>query len=244
MWNYTNQFKEEIEAGLDLGIRTGKSADELSRDLRMFLKYPDKLFRMVRDEHGELKLSKNAAAFHPGQGVYRSSYKNARRLAVTECNMAYRSSDHLRWQQMDFVVGIEIEPSDTNHPVPDICDDLKGKYPKDFKWTGWHPHCRCHATPILKSEDEVIEDNNRIIRGEEVSPDSVNTVLGIDHPTGQKGQVSDGLQRFNSWIEDNRERAKGWASMPYFVRDNPNYVKNFRVDIYSPAEKPITQALP
>lgn len=242
VWNYTNQFKEEIEAGLDLGIRTGKSADELSRDLRMFLKYPDKLFRRVRDEHGELQLSKNAAAFHPGQGVYRSSYKNARRLAVTECNMAYRSSDHLRWQQMDFVVGIEIEPSDTNHPVPDICDDLKGKYPKDFKWTGWHPHCRCHATPILKSEDEVIEDNNRIIRGEEVSPDSVNTVLGIDHPTGQKGQVSDGLQRFNSWIEDNRERAKGWASMPYFVRDNPNYVKNFRVDIYSPAEKKFTRA--
>ena len=21
----------------------------------------------------------------------------------------------------------------------DICDDLKGRYPKDFKFTGWHP---------------------------------------------------------------------------------------------------------
>lgn len=211
VWNYTNQFKEEIELGLDVGIRSGLSADEISRDLRMYLKYPDKLFRRVRDEHGNLQLSRNAAAFHPGQGVYRSSYKNARRLAVTETNIAYRTADHLRWQQMDFVVGIEIEPSDTNHPVRDICDDLKGKYPKDFKWTGWHPHCRCHATPILKTEDEVAEDNNRIIRGEEVSPDSVNTVGGLP-------------SNFTEWVQDNFDRF-GKGSVPYFITDNGKYVE-------------------
>lgn len=210
VWNYTNQFKDEIELGLDIGIRGGKSADEISRDLRLFLKYPDKLFRRVRDEHGELQLSKNAAAFHPGQGVYRSSYKNARRVAVTECNIAYRTADHLRWQQMDFVVGILIEPSDTNHPVRDICDDLKGRYPKNFKWTGWHPHCRCHATPILKAEDEVAEDNNRIIQGGEVSPDSVNTVT--TPPDG-----------FVKWIEENGSRideARKHDTLPYFIKDN------------------------
>lgn len=210
VWNYTNQFKDEIELGLDVGIRGGKSADEISRDLRLFLKYPDKLFRRVRDEHGELQLSKNAAAFHPGQGVYRSSYKNARRVAVTECNIAYRTADHLRWQQMDFVVGILIEPSDTNHPVRDICDDLKGRYPKNFKWTGWHPHCRCHATPILKTEDEVAEDNNRIIQGGEVSPDSVNTVT--TPPDG-----------FVKWIEENGSRideARKHDTLPYFIKDN------------------------
>lgn len=210
VWNYTNQFKDEIELGLDVGIRGGKSADEISRDLRLFLKYPDKLFRRVRDEHGELQLSKNAAAFHPGQGVYRSSYKNARRVAVTECNIAYRTADHLRWQQMDFVVGILIEPSDTNHPVRDICDDLKGRYPKNFKWTGWHPHCRCHATPILKTEDEVAEDNNRIILGGEVSPDSVNTVT--TPPDG-----------FVKWIEENGSRideARKHDTLPYFIKDN------------------------
>lgn len=210
VWNYTNQFKDEIELGLDVGIRGGKSADEISRDLRLFLKYPDKLFRRVRDEQGELQLSKNAAAFHPGQGVYRSSYKNARRVAVTECNIAYRTADHLRWQQMDFVVGILIEPSDTNHPVRDICDDLKGRYPKNFKWTGWHPHCRCHATPILKTEDEVAEDNNRIIQGGEVSPDSVNTVT--TPPDG-----------FVKWIEENGSRideARKHDTLPYFIKDN------------------------
>lgn len=211
VWNYTNQFKEEIELGLDVGIRGGKSADEISQDLRLFLKYPDKLFRRVRDEHGELQLSKNAAAFHPGQGVYRSSYKNARRVAVTECNIAYRTADHLRWQQMDFVVGILIEPSDTNHPVRDICDDLKGKYPKNFKWTGWHPHCRCHATPILKTEEEVAEDNNRIIQGGEVSPDSVNTVSSLP-------------SNFTDWVKDNQERIERASSVPYFITDNSTYI--------------------
>ena len=60
VWNYTKQFKEEIELGLDLGIRGGLSADEISRELRSYLKHPDMLFRRVRDEHGVLQLSKRA----------------------------------------------------------------------------------------------------------------------------------------------------------------------------------------
>lgn len=140
VWKYTNAFKREIELGLDLGIRTGESAAQMTRSLRQYLQHPDKLFRRVRDKHGNLKLSKAASEFHPGRGVYRSSYKNARRLAATETNIAYRTSDHLRWQQMDFVVGIEIKLSN-NHtlngvPLTDICDTLAGRYPKDFKFTG------------------------------------------------------------------------------------------------------------
>ena len=228
VWNYTNQFKDEIEMGLDVGIRDGLSADEMSRQLRTFLKYPDKLFRRVRDKYGKLQLSKRAAAFHPGQGVYRSSYKNARRLAATESNIAYRTADYLRWQELDFVVGILIEPSKSNHE-PDICDDLKGRYPKDFKWTGWHPHCRCHALTILKTKQEMARDTQRILQGEEPLSESVNQVSAIPDV-------------FNAWIDENRERAKGWASMPYFVRDNPQYVSDFKVGVYSAAEKKFTRA--
>lgn len=234
VWKYTTQFKREIELGLDVGIRQGMSADEMSRVLRQFLKYPDKLFRRVRegvDSEGNpiFRLSRAASEFHPGQGVYRSSYKNARRLAATETNMAYRTADYDRWQQLDFVVGQLIEPSKTNHPVPDICDDLSGNYPKDFKFTGWHPHCRCHVISILKSTEEMIEDNKRILRGEEPTVTSVNT-------------VSKPPKVFNDWIKDNRERAKGWANMPYFVRENPKYVSNFKVDTYSPEERKFTRA--
>ncbi len=229
VWRYTNQFKTEIELGLDVGIRNGMSAPEMARELKSWLREPDKLFRRVRDERGELQLSQAAKAYHSGQGVYRSSYKNALRLAATETNMAYRTADYERWQQMDFIVGIKIEPSKTNHPVPDICDDLAGLYPKDFKWTGWHPHCRCHALSVLKTDKEIEEDTRRLLNGEEPAQGSVNKVYDVP-------------DTFNKWIDDNKERAKGWSNMPYFVRSNPQYVSGFEVDTYSPAERRFTRA--
>lgn len=66
---------------------------------------------------------------------------------------------------MTFVAGKMIEPLSSNHKS-DICDDLAGSYPKDFKWTGWHPHCRCHAISLLKTHKEMAEDNRRIMAGE------------------------------------------------------------------------------
>lgn len=214
VWRYTEQFKEEIEMGLDIGIRSGRSADEMSRDLRQYLKQPDKLFRRVRDEHGQLQLSKRAKAYHPGQGVYRSSYKNARRLAATETNIAYRTSDHLRWQQIDFVVGIEIHLSN-NHtlngkPFHDICDELAGKYPKDFKFTGWHPHCRCVATSILKTPEEIAADTQKMLNGEQMDGESVNRVRDVP-------------QAFKDWLTENDERIGRASSVPYFMSDNPKY---------------------
>lgn len=222
VWRYADQFKEEIEMGLDLGIRNGLSAQEMTRDLRDYLRHPDKLFRRVRDEHGILHLSKRAAAYHPGRGVYRSSYMNARRLAATEANIAYRTSDHLRWQQMDFVVGMEIRLSD-NHtckgsdgkprPFTDICDKLAGRYPKDFKFTGWHPHCRCYAISILKTQEEIAKDTRKILNGEKPDGNSVN-------------RVDDVPQEFKDWIADNAGRIDRAKSLPYFMRDNEKYVRS------------------
>lgn len=211
VWRYTESFKREIELGLDLGIRTGESAAQMSRSLRQYLQHPDKLFRRVRDKHGNLRLSQAARDFHPGRGVYRSSYKNARRLACTETNMAYRTSDHLRWQQMEFVVGIEIKLSN-NHtlngvPLTDICDTLAGRYPKDFKFTGWHPHCRCHVVTVLKTDEEMAQDTQRILAGEQPEKGSVNTVRDV--PAAFKG-----------WVEEHADRIEMGGNLPYFVADN------------------------
>ena len=214
VWNYTSQFKSEIEMGIDIGLRDGLPTSEIARNLKQYLKAPDKLFRRVRDEHGEVQLSKNARNYHPGAGVYRSSYKNAMRLARTETNMAYRTSDHTRWQQMDFVVGIEIHLSN-NHTLngrafTDICDELQGKYPKTFKFTGWHPACRCFATTILKTEEELEAESERIMNGEEPSEDSVNTVRDVP-------------DNFKKWIDDNSKRievAQKRGTLPYFLKDN------------------------
>lgn len=222
VWRYTEQFKGEIEMGLDCGIRDGLDAWQMGRRLQQYLQHPDKLFRRVRDEHGMLQLSKAAAQYHPGQGVYRSSYKNARRLAATETNIAYRTADYERWQQFDFIVGIEIHLSNNHtclgkdgkpHPFHDICDELKGKYPKDFKFTGWHPHCRCIATTILKTKEELDADDERVMNGEQPSD-----------PSTSANAVNELPDNFKQWVEDNEERIARAKSFPYFLQDNASLI--------------------
>lgn len=215
VWKYAKEAKVDIESALELGIKTGQSAASMARDLKQYLKEPNKLFRRVRDKDGKLHLSKAAQAYHPGQGVYRSSYKNALRLAVTEANMAYRASDYERVQNFDFVVGIEVRLSN-NHtlngkPFYDICDELKGKYPKDFKFRGWHPFCRCHAITILKTREELMADNERILDGQEPTEDSVNSVNDLPN-------------NFKAWAAKNKSRilaADEKGTLPYFITDNP-----------------------
>ncbi|HRY32104.1 MAG TPA: hypothetical protein P5531_03960 [Bacteroidales bacterium] len=211
VWRHTQQFKSEMELALDIGLGEGKSAAALSRDVRRLLNEPDRLFRRVRDKHGNLVLSKAAKAYHPGRGVYRSSYKNAMRLTRTEVNMAYRTADHERWQQLDFVVGFEVRLSNNPKRISDICDDLKGRYPKDFKFRGWHPQCMCHVVSIMATDSEFDRMEDQILNGDPVSVDSVNAVKDV--PAGFKG-----------WLKDNEERIEGWKSRPYFMRDNPGYL--------------------
>ena len=208
VWNLTQQFKSELELALELGMGEGKSAAALSRDVRKYLVEPNKLFRRVRDKSGALRLSKAAAAYHPGQGVYRSSYKNALRMTATENNIAYRTADHNRWQALPFVIGIEIHISN-NHPTEDICDLFDGKrFPKDFKFTGWHPWCRCYAVSVLASQEEMDAYTTAIMNGEDVSHWKFT------------GQVEKMPNEFNKWMKDNQARIENATSMPYFIKDN------------------------
>ena len=212
----TDQYKSELELALEMGLGDGKSAAALSRDVRQYLNEPHKLFRRVRNEKGQLRLSKAAAAYHPGQGVYRSSYKNALRLTATENNMAYRTADHERWQQLDFVIGYEIRLSG-NHPCEDVCDRLAGVYPKSFKFTGWHPFCRCTALPKLADKEEFIARQRAKLKGEEV-------------PTGYGNEITEMPEGFNEWVEENKERIENAKTEPYFIRDNREAVTRITGD--------------
>lgn len=228
VWRYTGQFKEELEMALDLGLRDGLSADELSREVRKYLNNPNMLFRRVRDEHGVLHLSQRAKAYHPGQGVYRSSYKNARRLTATETNMAYRTADYNAYQALGFVVGIRIMLSN-NHtlngePFYDICDVLsapngstatkgRGCYPKDFKFTGWHPLCRCFVQSIHKTKEELREDRRRMREGVPPLP-----------PEQSANYVGDVPDEFKAWVKKNGARIVRSQSLPYFMQDNSKIV--------------------
>lgn len=227
VWGLANHQKVEVE--LARSIAEGVSAAKIASSMKSLLKEPDKLFRRVRDKNGVLRLSKNAKAYHPGSGTYRSSYRNALRLARTETNMAYRSAEWEGYQEKPYVVGFEIKRSTHPYDCP-VCEALAGRYPKDFKWSGWHPNCRCYMVPITFTEEEMDKYGDAFVEGEDFdSTTSVNYV----------GDVPNG---FREWIEGNRERAKGWSSLPYFIKDNQSYVGKFDVDIYSAAEKKFTRA--
>lgn len=216
IWNYAGQMKTQMELGIDIAVGEGKSAQGLSKDLRQYLVDPDKLFHRVRNKHGQLVLSKNAKAFHPGQGKYRSSYKNAMRLTRSEINMAYRESDQNRWSKLDFIVGYEVKLSN-NHtlngkPFKDICDELEGKYPKSFIFKGWHPQCRCHVVPVMQDRAEFNTDELSELKA---------ALNGTEYKKFEsKNTVNDVPQAFKDWIATNAERAQGWKSQPYFIKDN------------------------
>ena len=213
VWKYVGQYREQMETAIDVGLGEGRSAQQLARDVKQNLKDPNRLFRRVRDKRGNLVLSKAARAFHPGQGVYRSSVKNAQRLARSEINMAYRESDFLRWQQLDFVVGFEVKRS--NHePLCKCktCERLVGRYPKTFKFKGWHPQCMCYAVPILMDEETF--DENEL-------GDLKAALFGTEYKKLQaKNLVTDVPDGFKEWVKEHVEAQKNWGSTPYFIKDN------------------------
>lgn len=212
IWKYEGQFRQDMELAIDCCLGEGMSANRMATRVKEFLQDPDKLFRRVRNERGELVLSRNAKAYHPGQGQYRSSYRNAQRLTRTETNIAYRTADFERWAQLDFVVGIEIRVSN-NHPEKDLCDDLAGRYPKDFKFTGWHPNCRCHTVAILASADEVALLTEIILSGGDISE------------FRSKEEVKRAPKALSIWVRKNQDRINEAASLPYFIQDNPKYIQ-------------------
>jgi hypothetical protein len=209
VWNSVKPYKIELEKGLAEGIAVGRSSREMATELKSYLNDPENLFRRVIDADGKLQLSKAAREYNPGQGVYRSSYKNAARLTRTETNMSYRTADFERWQTMPFVKGIQVQLSNA-HPKYDICDPLAGQYPKDFKFVGWHAQCLCFATPVMMSDEEFEKVEDAILAGDPV-------------PAPQSS-VSDVPEGFKSYMAENAEKIAGWKNEPYFIRDNRKYV--------------------
>ena len=203
VWRITEQTKGHVELFLESGIATGRSAEAIGRDFRQLLNNPDKRFRRVRDANDKLVLSQPMKDYHPGRGVYRSSRMNALRVASTETNMGYRLSDSERWKQLDFVLGYEVKRSANAHPCP-ICDSLKGRYPKDFVFPGWHPFCICYAVPVVMDHD-----------------DFADFLLHEDIPRNKI--ITDIPQRSRSWIEGYNQKS---SKPPIFVKQNTSWFEN------------------
>lgn len=223
VWKATEGMKLDMERAIEVSLAEGVPAQKLSERVRELLKEPHRLYRRVRDKDGNLKLSQAAQKYRPGTGVYRSSYKNAMRVARTEVNMAYQASDSERWTRSWWVKGIRVSLSN-NHTSPDskgrpaalvdICDELAGDYPADFKFTGWHPQCRCFATAITCEYADIRDYYRRKRAGEDMT--------GYTPP----GAITEPPTQFKRWLADNGDRLAGAASRgttPYFITNNAKY---------------------
>ena len=177
IWNINKVFFDTIKTDIDKGLLTGMSNQKLARKIKGLVNNP----------------------LPQGRGVYRSSLQNSTRLARTEIKRAYQFQENSQMQQIPFVKGIKVNLSGS-HPKFDMCNDLKGVYPPDFIFGGWHPNCLCYTT-IVKASNKEIKD--------------------IIHNGGQSTPVPM-PKTFYNYIEKNEKRFK--KKMPLFMAENKKFL--------------------
>lgn len=193
----TLQIKKELEYAIDLHFQEVKTSIELERMLRKSILNPEKLYRGMSLKYGA-SIEKNE------RKMYRSSLKNAMRLTGNEINTAYRESEQIRINANADVVGVEIHLS-PQHIISDMCDELAGKYPKDFIWSKWHVNCKCHRRMIMKKEEELIKEINQ----------------GITNPPSKSvNYIGEIPNNFHRWVKENEPKMVKWKRKPEFLEMN------------------------
>ena len=236
VWNYCQQTKSEFEMAMSNtiadGIKKGSSAEEVGKSIRKYLNDPDMMYR----RYHTIKVQKNGKkkdvvtwrrrriidgkvrfVEEPlekvGMGVYRSARKNALRVARTEINAAYHKARNERWQNEPFVIGQYIHVS-PQHNIDDICNDLEGRYPKDYVWISWHPQCICTSDPITIQGEEKKEFYKRLMAGEDMS-NYVSPFAVLTMP-----------EKYNQYIKDNSEaivKAGMRGKLAWHLQDNTKH---------------------
>lgn len=236
VWNYCQQTKSEFEMAMSNtiadGIKQGSSAEEIGKSIRRYLNDPDMMYR----RYHTIKVQKNGKKKDVvtwrrrriidgkvrfieeplekvGMGVYRSARKNALRVARTEINSAYHKARNERWQNEPFVIGQYIHVS-PQHNIDDICNDLEGRYPKDYVWISWHPQCICTSDPITIQGEEKKEFYKRLMAGEDMS-NYVSPFAVLTMP-----------EKYNQYIKDNSEaivKAGMRGKLAWHLQDNTKY---------------------
>lgn len=236
VWNYCQQTKSEFEMAMSNtiadGIGKGSSAEEIGKSIRKYLNDPDMMYR----RYHTIKVQKNGKKKDVvtwrrhriidgkvrfieeplekvGMGVYRSARKNALRVARTEINSAYHKARNERWQNEPFVIGQYIHVS-PQHNIDDICNDLEGRYPKDYVWISWHPQCICTSDPITIQGEEKKEFYKRLMAGEDMS-NYVSHFAVLTMP-----------EKYNQYIRDNSEaivKAGMRGKLAWHLQDNTKY---------------------
>lgn len=264
VWNYCSQTKGEFEMAMSNviadGLKQGTSAEELGKALRRYLNNPDMMYRRYHtikvQKNGQKKdvvtwrrrriiVGKLRFVEEPlekvGMGVYRSARKNALRVARTEINAAYHKARNDRWVKEPFVIGQYIHTS-PQHPHEDICDDLEGRYPKDFDWEGWHPQCMCSSYPIMIDGEEKKQFYKRLMAGEDMA-NYVSPFAVTDVPDAYKQYIQNNAADIVKAGERGklawhlRNNTKYWAGLM-----NADELKRMGISSISPREAILAKA--
>ncbi len=207
VWKLSENYFSMVELTLNSGLYEGLPAIEIAKDLRKLLNNPNalninELRRIGIEKVGGLKkyreLEKKILNYKPGRGIYKSAKKNAYRLARTEINRAYLMQDHQQRKKLNFVVGQEVHLS-ASHPITDMCDDLQGKYPKQFVFSGWHPQCLCYSTSITLTKEEFKE----YLKSGEVKKQQVKGIPDTAKSWIEKNKKVLSKDKTYYWIDDN-----------------------------------------
>lgn len=160
IWNVSAQFKSELESAVSAAVEKGLTHEQVARSIEKYLNNPDMRFRRIRDKFGDLKPSQKALSYNPGQGIYRSSRQNAIRLAREVVNRGYREAEYENFKNNPYVTAFDIKNTEREVTTCKICEQNAGRYPKSFKFIGWHIGCMCISYPVFCSENEFIKIHN------------------------------------------------------------------------------------
>ena len=244
VWNYTGQYKEELENALDLAMGEGTPANRVSARVKQYLNDPDRFYRRFRvktgdDDNGnpiygrkwKRRIWDKASEsykwidaepkhYTPGKGIYRSSARNAQRLTRTETNMAYRTADQDRWQHMDFILGYRVKLSN-NHPVTDICNDLSAANNDDTSNKGVYPKDFVFKGWHPQCRCFVVP----ILANQADFIKMQKALLNGEELPQPSGIITEPNEHFKEWVKNNRGRIEKAKTLPYWVKDNKKAVE-------------------
>lgn len=183
IWNTSNASRRRMHLFLEEGIRDGRGAASLSKDLEQFL-LPGRSLRRTNKPYGT-DLSSDAM-----------------RLARTETSRAHAAASELSASENPYVDTMSVVLS-RSHPKPDICDDAAAAspFPKDdipFEYQiPLHPNCLCHYSYGLTEDADTLTDRlqERVRRAREPLAASVGPLFVEAFVQRLLGQLEQGFMQ-------------------------------------------------
>ena len=142
VWDISYATQKQMLNITQQGIVSGRSAGGISRDIREFLVQPKTL------------RGKALKDYHPGQGVYKSAYKNAMRLARTEIARAQNQAMTTYIDSKDFLDGVIWRRGSLGPCSSGECPANADKFytTDDLPDIPPHPNCMCYLEPHIAGD--------------------------------------------------------------------------------------------